>query len=327
MAKYDKDIFIINDRPILKKKRKILDDLNDVDNVTLPSSILSRIEPKKDNKKEDEKDDTVDDDWLNAVSSLKEPSPKKKMKKEFGGFLSNKEKKKKDKKNKKGESLTDFNKEFDPELNALKNLYTDQSKFTNSLQAKYNEMDGKKASVRGIGKFTIDLVDSISSSRSITLSILDKIVSTKKIINELSMKEKEKLAKKSNDATDNNAAYASTFMAKALQMGRQSINNANFGYDANTYVDTDTVSAGDILDEIEGEERDPSVDAYLRYENKGIKILVVADEDGNWNYQAQDPDGNIVDDYPLPMRGYMDLHPDMHKAIDEFGTPYDLIME
>ena len=329
MAKYRDDVIIFDDRLPKKRKKKILDDLQELeDDISLPSIITDRIKPKENLEKKEVKEEVnVDDTWLDTISAFKAPSPKKKIKKQFEGFFrENANKGKKKKKGKKGEdALTDYHKEFDTELNALKNLFSDQSKFTATLQQKYDEMEGKKAVSRGIGKFTIDLMNTISDSRSTTLSILDKIISTKKTISELSIKEKEKFGKKNDNEFNNNAEFASAFLSKAIQTGRKNLNEANFDFDNNMVSDISVDDIGDVLAASLGEtDRDPAAEAFLRYEGKGINVFVIMDSDGNWDFQAEDPDGNIVDDYPLPIKGKMTLNPDMHIAIDEYGQKYEL---
>lgn len=327
MPKYVKDVIIFNNRVSSKRRKQVLDDLDELDdNLILPSTISNRVQPKeeKESKKDKEEDS---DDWLNAIVSIKAPKQNKKMKKKFEGFIragDDANKDKKSKKKKSGGELNNYHKEFEPELNALKNLFNQQTTFSESLQRMYDEMGGKKATTRGIGKFTIDLVEAISQSRSTTLSVLDKIISTKKTVSELDMKQKEKFGKKAGSEFENNAQFASAFLAKAIQGGRE-LNNSDVPFDVGYSDVSNYDDIGSILEStLVGVERDPSVDAFLKYEGRGIDVYIIMDSSGNWDFIAEDPDGNVVDDYPLPRKGTMTFMEDMGKAVDEYGQEYKL---
>lgn len=329
MPKYMKDVIIFNNRVSSKRRKKVFEDLDELEsNLVLPSSIGNRIMPKEEKKSKEEKRDDEPDEWLSTIVNIKAPKQNKKLKKKFEGFIRGAEEgegKKKKKKN--GSETTNFYKEFEPELNALKDLFNKQTKFSESLQQMYDEMVGKKATTRGIGKFTIDLVEAVSQSRSTTLSVLDKIIGAKKTISELTMKEKEKFGKKTGSEFEDNAQFASAFLSKAIQGGKE-LNAANLPFDVG-YSDLDNYDdISNLLDStLLGDERDPSVEAFLKYENKGIDVYIMMDEEQNWNFIAEDPDGNLVDDYPLPRKGKMTFLTDMGKAIDEYGQEYRLKMQ
>lgn len=330
MPKYMKDVIVFNNRVSSKRRKKVFEDLDELeDNLVLPSSISNRIMPKEEKKSKEKKEEEEPDDWLSTIVNIKAPKQNKKLKKKFEGFIrgANEEgEDKKGKKKKKGGESTNYYKEFEPELNALKDLFNKQTKFSESLQQMYDEIGGKKATTRGIGKFTIDLMEAVSQSRTTTLSVLDKIIGTKKTISELTMKEKEKFGKKTGSEFENNAQFASAFLSKAIQGGRE-LSTANVPFDVG-YSDLDGDDIGDLLDStLLGQERDPSVEAFLKYENKGIDVYIMMDEEQNWNFIAEDPDGNLVDDYPLPKKGKMTFLTDMGKAIDEYGQEYRIVTQ
>ena len=117
---------------------------------------------KKKNKKKYRK--WIDDDELNTILDQK----KKKVKKK------------------------NYNKEFEPELNMLKNLVADQNKFTADLQKRFNFAAGP-ASKDGLApnKTLVELANVISSGRSNSLGVLREIGAIKKTIAELYMKQKK----------------------------------------------------------------------------------------------------------------------------------------
>lgn len=330
MPKYVKDVIILNNKVSSKKRKRVLDELDELENsFVLPSTITNRVKVKEDkeSKNEKEKTEEVTDDWLNAIVSIKAPKPNKKMKKKFEGFITEKVEGASGKKGKKkkGEAeLINYHKEFEPELNALKNLFSDQSKFSMSLQQMYDEIGGKKATARGIGKFTIDLVEAVSQSRATTLSVLDKIIGTKKTISELDMKQKEKFGKKAGSEFQDNSQFASAFLAQAIKGGKD-LNSSEIPFDTGYNEISNYDDIGSLIEsKLFGVERDPSVDAFLKYETSGVEVYIMMDDENNWDFIAEDRDGNILEDYPLPSKKKLTFYMDMNKAVNEFGEEYKI---
>lgn len=318
------DEFMINAK-ISNKKNKIIDELDDIDNIVLPSSIKKVIEPSP--KKEPELSEDTDE-WLNELMCFTSPKPKKKKNKQFKGFLSDDQvikKTSKSKKQKNGE-MKDYYKEFEPELALLKNLYMQQSKFTDVLQKKFDEIEKSKSTSRGVGKFTTDLINSISQARSTALQIMDKTINTKKIIADLNVKERKEFSNKNSSAQENNVEFASTFLKKIIDTGRQNIIDTPVTYDEIPQDSTDIDLFASIEDSIGESTRNPDINKYLEYESKGgVVISVIRDRDGDWDFIATDKNGNIVTDYPLPKKSHMSFNPSLKLAIDDYGQKYPLI--
>jgi len=136
------------------------------------------------------------DNWKEVVIGLTgedlEYTSKKKNKKKYRKWIDDEElnaildqKKKKVKKK-------NYNKEFEPELNMLKNLVADQNKFTADLQKRFNFAAGPAAK-DGLApnKTLVELANVISSGRSNSLGVLREIGAIKKTIAELYMKQKK----------------------------------------------------------------------------------------------------------------------------------------
>ena len=140
-----KDAIILDcDEFILKKKKnKILSELSELDELDYePTAVMissQRPEKEKKHKSEAERieEETSQDDWLATVANFK-AEPIKRKSHTPSDIFNYYDKGKKKKKKKKKDGLTDFNKEFENEMNIIKELMVDQSKFTDSLQKKYD---------------------------------------------------------------------------------------------------------------------------------------------------------------------------------------------
>lgn len=311
------------------KCQKVISGFDEIDNIILPSSIQVKEPEKKVKKKKEFVDDTSE--WLDELMTFTAPKPKKKKGKTFKGFIDSNEKSvAKKKKGKKDGELKDYYKEFEPELALLRSLYAQQSKFTDNLQKKYDAMEGAKSTARGVGKFTTDLITAINVARSTTLQIVDKTISTKEKIANLTVKERKEFGSKTNSEHENNAAFASTYLQQMINAGRNNVLNGGYVQPENSApVDYSDISGEELFSSLEdsmGENtRDSSVDAFLKYENSNVEVCVVRDADGEWEFIALDQDGKSVDDYPLPFKCKMSFNPSIGRAISEFGEKYRLI--
>lgn len=129
--------------------------------VGLTGDDLEYFEEKKKKKKYQK---WIDDDEVNTVLNAKAKKPKKK----------------------------NYNKEFESELNMLKNLVADQNRFTNDLQRRYNIMAGPNTKdAMPLSKTQVDLASVINASRSNALGVLNAIGNVKKTIADLYMKQKK----------------------------------------------------------------------------------------------------------------------------------------
>ncbi len=338
----DKDEIIYDADP--PKKKSVIDDLDALDD--MDSDIASAMAPSKfqvrqfsedkPKKKKSETvdvsesmpDDDADSDWLDSVSSFKVPKKKKlKHAKGFSGFevdengnIVKGQKKKGKHKNKNGP--TNYRKEFETEENMLRTLYMDQSKFTDSLQKKYDAMNGTKSSARGIGKFTTDLIEAISTARSTQLSIVKEKIALKSKIADLGMKERKEFGG-GNDSMADNSAYASSFMNEILRTGHKTIlEDVNTAVDSgieDTPVDGDSISQ-ELFDDAEGEPISP----FIEMENQNVKVYVICHNDGEWEFEARTPDGMPVDNYPLPTKTKMTFNKSTMMATDAHGRRFPL---
>ena len=137
------------------------------------------------------------DSWKEIIIGLTgddlEYSDKKKKKKKYRKWIDdetpvngvNTAKQKKHKKK-------NFNKEFEPELNMLRNLVAEQNKFTADLQRRFlNAAGPANKDAMPPNKTMVELASAIMSGRSNSLGMLREIGSVKKTIADLYMKYKK----------------------------------------------------------------------------------------------------------------------------------------
>lgn len=85
-----------------------------------------------------------------------------------------------------------YKKEFEAELNMLKNLVTDQNKFTNDLQKRFNSMIGPNTKdAMPLNKTQVDLASVINNSRSNALGVLNAIGNVKKTVADLYLRQQK----------------------------------------------------------------------------------------------------------------------------------------
>lgn len=316
---------IIEDDDFISQKRKkqVLSELDELD--MEPASMISMNRPKQEKKKNhsisvvDENDTSADDEWLSTISSFKtEPIKRSKRKKtSIFDYYEEGNKKKKKKKKKNGE-LTDYNKEFENEVNLIKNLLVDQNHFVSDLQKKYDATVATKSSQRGIGKFTTDLMMSINNGRSLSMNLVDKLVSIKKTIADLSMKEKKELSAKLGDGEDM-ANFSAQFLKQMLNEGREAYLNADNSIEE--YNEDDLFSA--ISDEISDMENEDEIDKYLKYEQQDVTVFAIEDSrTGDIYYEARNSNGDVIDDYPLPKVEGVNINRSTNVATDKYSRKY-----
>lgn len=319
----------------------------------LPSSMLT--EKKKDPKDKADKDKVQTDNdmlgfgvydnenydpdaWFDEMVAFQSPKVGKGKRRknlfDSDGILGGKKKKKK-KKNADGVTLIDFKKEFEPDIALFKNLLMDQNKFTESLQKQYNYIQGTKSSARGVNKQLTDLVENITQARSLSMQLVDKNVQIKKLVAELTMKQRKELGGIGEDDQSGLTDFASSYMRSILDNRRLAMDPSNA-----EIVDMDEDVLFDELDSVlasEAEEnsdlaRDASVDKYLQYENDNVSVHVSIPKDAsgkddidNYTFEAYAENGTYIDDYPLPTHSKISVNRSTNIATDTFGNKYPII--
>lgn len=332
-----------NSKRTVKRSRSILSDLDDLDEeVSLPSSLFSKSnkknESKEDKKKnsydDDEKESSdITDDWMATLTSFRAPKANKKKKSLFDGFDLDGKKKKKNKDKKNGSTIS-HKKEFEPEMALLRNLQIEQNKFVDSLQRKYNQLENTKSTARGVGKYTTDLINSITSARSVSMQLVDKIISTKKTIADLEFKERKEFGSNSGSEQQNLTNYASTYLKQMMTVGRNNIVGQQQAYDNFEDIEDSDDLFSSITDSLGDTDRSEDVEKYLKYENDNIEVYVIwhdsktdCDVDEQYDYIAYNQEGDIIDDYPLPEKTKMNINRSTNTATDLYGNKYKMIVD
>ena len=320
------DIILDCDDSFLKKKRheKMLSELDELDMEDGPIGISDnrpKKEKKKSKKEEEKRDEEAqENDWLETVANFQIEPIKRKHRKPVDIFEFGEGKKKKKKKKKDGE-LTDYSKEFENEMTLIKGLMQDQSKFTDSLQRKYDAMENTKSSARGIGKFTTDLIESINTSRNISLQLIKEQANLKKTIADLTMKEKKEFG--SGAGKDDDIGLLSSSMLK--QMINESTQSNSGGDFSISDAEMDDVF-DDISEQLGRTEEDDEIDKYLKYESANVTVYAcVNDGDGENYFIAKDDNGNVIEDYPLPEMTQLSINRSTDVASDVYSRKYPII--
>lgn len=327
--------------PKKKNKKSLLNQLDEItsdgyvpsgisDSSTfLPSSMFSSRSYQV-TKEEDPEDLAPDwfDDWLS--SSRIEFNKKSKGRNdlfESAGIIGGKKKKKKKKEEK---NYIDYKKEFEPESALFRNLLMDQNKFVESLQREYDNIMSKKGTARNVNKAITDLMMSINSGRQLSMQLVDKQASLKKQIAELSLKQQKELGGEldENNMTDFASTYIHNLLTKRAEvMGTGAAANVSEYTEDDLFDELDSQLLGD-----EDTEEYEEAQKYLKYENRHVKVCVVLEEGGenleeNYDFVAKDEDGEVIDDYPLPLHTKISINRSTGLATDSLGNKYPIIWD
>lgn len=264
--------------------------------------------------------------------------------------------KKNHKKNKKKDN--DYEKQFADELAILYELLDEIALFGKGLEKKYKGIESSK--VRGVSKYTNDLILSIITSKKSKLDVIKEITSIKKTIADLTLKAAKENKEKDAGATTTREELAASYLSRIYRQGLSEVRRnleegggtynlddqtSGYEYDDNSSEqisresfmsnmdeEDDEILFDRIRDRLDTEKnpfRSPDADAYIKYENSGVVIKVKKCVDnGEWEFIAIDKWGNILDDYPTPTKrtaGKMKWSSDGNLVTDSRGISYKVI--
>ena len=268
----------------------------------------------------------TEDEWLSALMDTHDVKIKRGKHRDdifddaFGG------KKKKKKKNKEKNEPTDYKKEFETEAALLRNLMIDQSHFVESLQKEYDFLKSNKSSSRGINKNMTDLIANITSARSLTTQLVEKQISLKKSIADLTMKERKELNGGITDG-ENLSDFASSYLKQMISERQQLLTGGSseigdYSIDEMSNILNDNMMMGDGY-----EDRPDEVEKYLEYEDRNVTIYVYMNQNDpeDFEYVALDENGEELVDYPLPFKETkLSLNRSTNIATDTYGQKYPI---
>lgn len=298
----------------------------------LPSSMLKESKKEKKEKHHDNTDYDADA-WFNEMMSFRTTKMDKSSKYKYdlfesAGIIGKKKKKKKKKKD--GEDLIDYRREFEPEMALYKNLLVEQNRFTETLQKEFDSLKSTKSSSRGVTKQMTDLIENITDARTLAMQLVEKNVNAKKLIAELSLKQKKELGGANGDG-ENMADFASTYLKQMLN-DRQALFNGGSGDNTvSEYTEDELFEELSLSLQNDSEMGRPDeVDRYLKYENRNVTIYVTVasdeqDIESNYEFIAKDENGEIIDDYPMPNHTKISVNRSTNIATDTYGKKYNIL--
>lgn len=288
----------------------------------LPSNFLTKKNKKKHSIQVPVQ---TEDEWLSALMDANDVKIKRSKHNNdiFEDAIEGKKKKKK--KNKDKNEPTDYKKEFETEAALLRSLMIDQSHFVESLQKEYDFLKSSKSSSRGINKNMTDLIANITSGRSLTTQLVEKQISLKKTIADLSMKERKELNGGINDA-ENLADFASSYLKQMISERQQLLTGGSTDigdYNMNEMAD---ILNNNLTSDDSYEDRPEEVDKYLEYEDRNVTVWVFMNQNDveDYEYVALDDDDVEIPDYPLPYKNKLSINRSTNIATDTFGQKYPI---
>lgn len=154
-------------------------------------------------------------------------------------------------------------------------------------------------------KTMADLIESKSQLHNTALSTIKEMNAMKKNQFELQMKvDKSKKEEEQDDSTANKAIQQLFGMGRdaILGSGYSDISGADtagsYEEDYSSVYDEDAEIHKKIFGDEDAEESDG--DKFLKYEGRGVHYILLYNDEGHREIIAEDKEGNIVPDYPMP---------------------------
>lgn len=323
------DEFDILDPNIKKSKRqRLLDELDEAVNMTYDDyaatdspKIYGSVKSFTNNGKKSSQEDPAD--WFSSISQEMQFKLAKPSRTVEDVFETDRKKKRKKKKKDKTGADTDFDKEFSAEAQLLLNLYGENAQYVDSLQKMYEHMTQTKSSARGVTKNATDVMANITSARAVKLQIIKEMIALRKTKEDFKMKQRKEAS--SAVDTDNINDFTASILKKMYAERSTMMTNG----DATVSDYSPEEMASIVNDHIESgvgnlDDRSDESEAYLRYENAGITIRVSVnrDDESDFDFVAYDDNGNVVLDYPLPLKNTLSINRSTDIATDKYGQKY-----
>lgn len=199
---------------------------------------------------------------------------------------------------------SEISKAFADSETRLRTLYDEVNKDKSSIE---HDIERMRVPGRG-GKILADMVSAKNSYHNTQLSIIKEINALKKTKFDLLAKEAERKKAAEAGSTD----ITSNTIQSIFSSSRSGIVGGIGGYGSSTSRDNDSnpIYIEPIEDDDEVIQRkyfskQPSEesdgDKWLKYENSGVSYILIVDEGNNpVEVFAEDRDGNLITDFPLP---------------------------
>lgn len=188
---------------------------------------------------------------------------------------------------------SEIQKAFSPSEKILKKILDEIDKDSLVLQ---KDIDAMRSSPRKNYKVLSEMVTTKTQFHNSALSVVKEMNSIKKAQFDLKYKSEKG---KPEEGTSN--VLSGKTIQDLFSMGRKDIMDTVGGYGGATEYDD-----SDYTDEIiqkryfNNEETETDGDKFLKYESLGVEYVLIIDPNDNKYVIAEDKDGNVIPDYPMP---------------------------
>lgn len=220
-----------------------------------------------------------------------------------------------------------YNKEFEYELNMLKNIVSAQNKFADDLEKRFRNMAGPNTKDSApLNKTAVDLASSVTASRNGALSVIKEITGVKKTIAELTMKDK-KLEQDGHGSSVTNmqdldllgSSIASRLEPAPIKKPSVSIYNDDTPSEIDNNVYDEIDNSVDIIDDIE-------ISPFAKFDRVPTKTIVeYTPSESKYRFKTiNNTTGEEIVDYPNPTFKITNFDEKNKVARDVFDTEYPL---
>lgn len=229
------------------------------------------------------------------------------------------------------QEVSDISKAFNTTEKALNALYGSIIKDTDDVQKTISALNMSR--VKNY-KALADMITAKSSYHNAALSTLKEMTNIKKVQFDIQLKNQ----KKNGDGLgDDSTVTANKALQGLFSMGRDNLLDGVGGYGGVSGAFRESDSPSDNIYSNDGvieSEYIPDPDApetdgdkFLKYENAGVEYVLLLDSNDNAQVIAEDADGNIIPDYPMPSNIdelHFDVSDSTHTATDDLHRKYKL---
>ena len=195
----------------------------------------------------------------------------------------------------------EISKAFAPQEAQLKDLYTAISKEAMKLEEDISEM--RQLRSRNFGKIS-DMVEVKTSLLSSQLQVIKEMNSMRKAQFDIRNKMKE------NNNVNGDSVAAESVIQSLFGLGHDTMlssvggragsSGAYMGNDNTVEDDTSFENSEAYGELMAGTDSDSDGAKFLKYEGTNVNLILTDYEDGHKEITAEDEDGNVIDDYPIP---------------------------
>ena len=199
------------------------------------------------------------------------------------------------------DSSNEIDRAFSPYVILLNDLLQSVNKDTNEVSKDINELR-MMHNGRNYQRMT-ELISAKTQLHNTSLQILNKLSSI----------EKDKFDIKNKNAKNITETDPSIMSGNILQnifgLGHSTLLESVGGREGSSgatngeFVDTDSDAYGEFLYNQaypDNEETETEGDKFLKYEDRGVNMILEEKDDGTKTVHAEDSEGNIINDYPIP---------------------------